>query len=116
MNYIWNVVPKTFTDEVGQSRTIVGITCRLSAPTEFNREEFKEKQLWIAFVQDNGALYGERNVSTSTFVQKMIDEGATELQAKTQVKNILMKLDYGTLAQIEANAAILAGLYGYQLQ
>jgi hypothetical protein len=115
MSYTWNVVPKTFTDEVGQFRTIVGIQCKLISNIVFDRNEYKPFDLWLAFVQDTGALYGERNVNTSTFEQKMIDGGMPEVQAKGTVKAIMKDLCFGTVVEMEAKAAILAGLYGYQL-
>jgi len=115
MGYTWDVVPKTFTDEVGEEKTIVGIQCNIVSTVEINRTEFKSRDLWIAFVQDNGSLHNARYISSNTFVSKMIAQGASEAYAQATVKAILKGLDYGTIAEIEANAAILAGLYGYTL-
>ena len=115
MSYTWNVVPKTFTDEVGQARTITGIQARTVSNIEFNKEEFKEHTLYICFVQDTGLFYGERNVSTTTFVEKMVAGGATEEVANATIKAIMKDLCFGTVAQMEAKASILAGLYGYEL-
>lgn len=116
MDYIWNIVPKTFTDEVGQQRTIVGIKCGIVSPIQFDKNEYKEHQLYLAFVQDTGALHGEKNVNTADFVKKMTDSGVPEPQAKAQVKAILKDLCFGTVQEMEQKAAILAGLYGYALQ
>lgn len=115
MSYTWNVVPKTFIDEVGQSRIIVGIQCKLISNIIFDRNEYKPFELWLAFVQDTGALYGEKNVPTETFVKKMTDVGMPEAQAQGTVKAIIKDLCFGTKSQMEDKATILAGLYGYQL-
>lgn len=115
MNYTWAVTPKTFTDEVGQERTIVGIKCGNTGRIEFNRTEYKDLDLYLAFVQDDGILYGARNVNTATFVQKMVDGGMPEAQAKGTIKAIMRDLCFGTVAEMESKASILAGLYGYTL-
>jgi hypothetical protein len=50
MGYTWEVTPKTFTDEIGTTRTIVGIQCNSVSAVEYNKNEFKVRDLWIAFV------------------------------------------------------------------
>lgn len=115
MSYTWEVVPKSFTDEVGTERTIVGIQCSAVSAVEYSREEFKVRDLWIAFVQDSGLLYNARYFSSNQFVDKLVASGDTEDVAKAKVKSILKGLDYGTLQEIEENAEILAEMYGYTL-
>jgi hypothetical protein len=113
--YTWNVTPKTFTDEIGQSRTITGIQCSIVSPIQFDRNEDKEHTLYIAFVQETGIIYGERNATSTTFIQKMVDDGMSVKDATASVKSILKSLSFGTLEEMEASAGILAGLYGYSL-
>jgi hypothetical protein len=115
MSYTWEVVPKSFTDEVGITRTIVGIQCSAVSAVEYSREEFKVRDLWIAFVQDSGLLYNARYFSSNQFVEKLVSGGDTEEEAQIKVKSILKGLDYGTLQEIEENAEILASMYGYVL-
>lgn len=115
MGYIWEVVPKSFTDEVGETRTIVGIMCSSVSAVEYSRNEFKVRDLWIAFVQDSGALYNARYFSSNQFVEKLVSSGDSEEKAQAKVKSILKGLDYGTLEEIETNAEILASMYGYVL-
>lgn len=115
MAYTWDVVPKSFVDEVGEEKTIVGIQCNIVSMVEFNRNEYKERELYIAFVTDNGSLHNPRYISSMSFVKKMVLEGVPEEIAQFQVKSILKGLDYGNLAEIEQNAAVLASMYGYQL-
>jgi hypothetical protein len=115
MGYIWDVEPKSFTDEVGETRTIVGIMCSAVSAVEYSRNEFKVRDLWIAFVQDSGSLYNPRYFSSNDLVQKLIENGETEADAQAEVKSILKGLDYGTLAEIELNAQKLAEMYGYSL-
>ena len=114
--YTWNVTPKTFTDEIGQTRTITGIQCKLVSPIDFDRNEYKEHTLFIAFVQESGLLYGERNTTSETFIQKMVQDGSTLPNATASVKQILKNLSFGTLEEMESSAEILANLYGYNLQ
>lgn len=115
MGYIWDVVPKSFTDEVGETRTIVGIMCTAVSAVEYNRNDFKIRDLWIAFVQDSGSLYNARYFSSNDLVQKLVSEGKTEEEAQSEVKSILKGLDYGSLEEIETNAEKLASMYGYVL-
>lgn len=113
--YTWNVTPKTFTDEIGQLRTITGIQCKLVSPIQFDRNENKEHTLYIAFVQETGVLYGERNTTSETFIQKMVQDGSSVADATASVKEILKTLCFGTISEMEASAGILTGLYGYSL-
>jgi len=115
MSYTWEVVPKSFIDEIGIPRTIVGIQCSAVSAVEYSRNEFKVRELWIAFVQDSGLLYNPRYFSSNEFVEKLVASGDTEGVAKEKVKSILKGLDYGTLEEIEKNAEILAEMYGYSL-
>lgn len=115
MGYIWDVEPKSFTDEVGETRTIVGIMCSAVSAVEYSRNEFKVRDLWIAFVQDSGSLYNARYFSSNDLVQKLVAGGETEEEATLNVKSVLKGLDYGTLEEIELNAEKLASMYGYVL-
>jgi hypothetical protein len=111
----WKVTPKTFTDEVGQSKTIVGIECKLVNPIIFDLNEFKEHSLCLAFRTSTGGIHGERNVYTKDFELKMVGSGATEQVAKAQVKGLIKNICFGTPAEMYASATVLAGMYGYAL-
>jgi hypothetical protein len=89
--------------------------CSAVSAVEYSRNEFKVRDLWIAFVQDSGSLYNARYFSSNDLVQKLVAGGETEEQATLNVKSILKGLDYGTLAEIELNAEKLASMYGYAL-
>lgn len=112
---IWKTTPKTFTDEVGQERTIVGILARLVSPIDFNLEEFKELSIYLAFQTDKGNLHGERNVYTKDFELKLIAQGMPDAQAKAQVKSIIKNVCFGTVAEMYQSGAILANMYGYSI-
>jgi len=111
----WKVVEKTFTDEVGQERTISGIECKLVSPIIFNLTEFKEHSLHLSFRTSTGSSYGERNVYTKDFELKMISGGASEQMAKAQVKGLIKNMCFGNVNEMYASAGVLASMYGYTL-
>jgi hypothetical protein len=89
--------------------------CSAVSAVEYSRNEFKVRDLWIAFVQDSGSLYNARYFSSNDLIQKLVAGGETEEEATLNVKSILKGLDYGTLDEIELNAEKLASMYGYVL-
>lgn len=111
----WKVQPKTFTDEVGQEKTIVGIECKLTSPIVFNLEEFKGHNLFLEFKTSTGASHGGRIIYTKDFEVKMVSGGVPEQTAKAQVKGIIKNICFGTSAEMYASASVLAGMYGYTL-
>lgn len=111
----WKVESKTFTDEVGQSKTIVGIECKSVSPIVFDLNEFKEHTLFLEFRTSTGGSHGGRNIYTRDFELKMIAGGVAEQTAKAQVKGLIKNICFGTVAEMYASAGVLAGMYGYTL-
>lgn len=111
----WKVESKTFTDEVGQSKTIVGIECKLVSPIVFDLNEFKEYTLFLEFRTSIGGTHGGRNIYTRDFELKMIAGGVAEQTAKAQVKGLIKNICFGTVAEMYASAGVLASMYGYAL-
>lgn len=111
----WKVQSKTFTDEVGQEKTITGIECKRVTPTIYDLNEYKEHTLFLEFRTSTGGSHGGRNIYTRDFELKMIASGVPEQTAKAQVKNIIKNIEFGTVAEMYASAGVLASMYGYTL-
>ena len=115
-DFIFKVNAKSFTDEIGVSRTVTGIKAKIIGNIECNLSEEFSRTFYIAFVLNTGVLYGERNASTSEFIARMIQAGADEVTAKANVLNICKNLEYGTKEQKYNAGNYLANAYGYELQ
>lgn len=115
-DFIFKVNAKSFTDEIGVSRTVTGIKAKIIGNIECNLSEEFSRTFYIAFVLNTGVLYGERNASTDEFIARMIQAGADEATAKANVFNICKNLEYGTKEQKYNAGNYLANAYGYELQ
>jgi len=115
-DFIFKVNAKSFTDEIGVSRTVTGIKAKIIGNIECNLSEEFSRTFYIAFVLNTGVLYGERNASTNEFIARMIQAGADEATAKANVFNICKNLEYGTKEQKYNAGNYLANAYGYELQ
>jgi len=115
-DFIFKVNAKSFTDEIGVSRTVAGIKAKIIGNIECNLSEEFSRTFYIAFVLNTGVLYGERNASTNEFIARMIQAGADEATAKANVFNICKNLEYGTKEQKYNAGNYLANAYGYELQ
>lgn len=114
--FVFKVVSKSFADEIGVTRTVVGIKAKIVGNIECNLSEEFSRTFYIAFVLNTGVLYGERNASTDEFIARMIQAGADEATAKANVFNICKNLEYGTKEQKYNAGNYLANAYGYELQ
>ena len=92
-DFIFKVNAKSFTDEIGVSRTVTGIKAKIIGNIECNLSEEFSRTFYIAFVLNTGVLYGERNASTNEFIARMIQAGADEATAKANVFNICKNLE-----------------------
>ena len=115
-DFIFKVNAKSFTDEIGVSRTVTGIKAKIIGNIECNLSEEFSRIFYIAFVLNTGVLYGEINASTNEFIARMIQAGADEATAKANVFNICKNLEYGTKEQKYNAGNYLANAYGYELQ
>lgn len=115
-DFIFKINAKSFTDEIGVSRTVTGIKAKIIGNIECNLSEEFSRTFYIAFVLNTGVLYGERNASTNEFIARMIQAGADEATAKANVFNICKNLEYGTKEQKYNAGNYLANAYGYELQ
>lgn len=115
-DFIFKVNAKSFTDEIGVSRTVTGIKAKIIGNIECNLSEEFNRTFYISFVLNTGVLYGERNASTNEFIARMIQTGADEATAKANVFNICKNLEYGTKEQKYNAGNYLANAYGYELQ
>lgn len=113
--YTFKVTPKTFTDEVGVSRTVTGIQARIVSNIEINLGIDVSRTFFIQFQLQDNSFTGQRNATTDEFIAKAVSQGASEENATSQVRDICYKLEYGTSTQKYNAAVILAGMYGYQL-
>ena len=111
-DFIFKVNAKSFTDEIGVSRTVTGIKAKIIGNIECNLSEEFSRTFYIAFVLNTGVLYGERNASTNEFIARMIQAGADEATAKANVFNICKNLEYGTKEQKYNAGNYLANAYG----
>lgn len=108
---------KTFTDEVGVTRTVTGIRAKIAGNIDCDLSDSTFNRLfYIEFVLSTGSAYGQRNASTDEFVAKMVALGMSENAAKNAVLLICKNLEYGTIAEKYAAAQQLAGSYGYTLK
>lgn len=114
-DFVFKVISKSFADEIGVTRTVVGIKAKIVGNIECNLSEVFSRQFYISFVLDNGLDYGQRNASTNEFVARMIQQGTSEEDANLAVYNICKNLEYGTKEEKYSAGAYLAGAYGYQL-
>lgn len=113
--FVFKVVSKSFADEIGVTRTVIGIKAKIVGNIECNLSEIFSRQFYISFVLDNGLDYGQRNASTSEFIARMIQQGTTEEDANLAVFNICKNLEYGTKEEKYSAGAFLASAYGYTL-
>jgi hypothetical protein len=114
--YTWKVTPKVFSDEIGQSRTIVGIQCKDVTVTEIDTVLNKNRILFLCFVEDNGKIYRPRNINTSELVLDLVAAGVAPAAANAKVRAIMRALLVPTNdAEIRSFVELLAGLYGYTL-
>lgn len=108
---------KTFTDEIGVTRTVLGIRATIVSNIDCNLSDSTfNRTFYIEFVLSTGTTYGQRNASTDEFVSKMVTLGMTESAAKNAVESICKNLEYGTIPQKYSAAQQLAGSYGYTLK
>ena len=108
---------KTFTDEIGVERTVVGIRAKIVSNIDCNLSDSTfSRTFYIEFVLATGTIFGQRNAGTGEFITKMVDSGMTESSAKNAVENICKNLEYGTKQQKYGAAQQLAGSYGYTLK
>ncbi len=108
---------KTFTDEIGTERTVVGIRARIVSNIDCNLSDSTfSRTFYIEFVLSTGTTYGQRNANTDEFVAKMVALGMTESSARNSVQMICKNLEYGTILQKYSAAQQLAGSYGYTLK
>ncbi len=114
--YVFKVVPKTFTDELGISRTVIGITAKSISSIDVDLNSEVIRIFTIGFQLSDSTFLPKRTVDTEAFIQKSILAGAQEEQARTQIKDICYKLEYGTSLQKYNAAVLLAQLYGYALK
>jgi hypothetical protein len=113
---VWEVTPKSFTDEVGDLHTVVGIRAKLVSPIGIDTLASRDLTLYLEFVLDDNTTYNARNVSTNVFVAKMVAGGASDSAATAQIHQVMAGLLFGDLATKNSYASTLMGLYGYSLK
>jgi len=107
--------PRVITDEVGVTRTIVGIQARIVDSIDIGLNLPFKRTFFIAFVLATGTIYGARNATTEEFIGKAIENGANEETARAYLFQICRLLEYGTQAEMYLAGQQLAALYGYTL-
>lgn len=114
--YIFNTVPKQFTDEVGQTRTVTGIVAVILGPIPVALYSNFKREFYIAFrIAESEKLYGERNATTEQFIERAIANGATPEEANVTVLNIVKTLEFGTTNEKYVAALGLASMYSHTL-
>lgn len=115
--YIFKVTPKTFEDEIGQSRTIIGIQARILGPIDVSLLSNNiERSFYIAFQLSDSTMYGGRNASTSQFIERAVTNGIAQATAEANIKAIVQALEFGTRSQKYLAAKQLALIYGHTLK
>lgn len=115
-NFFFKVQPtRTFVDEVGISRTVVGIHALIVNNIPVNVSPTTNFSFFIKFLLATGVEFGQRNVETSEFVSQAVDAGYPIEQAQSNMMQIMQGLIFGNESQKYAAAGALAGLYGYSL-
>lgn len=115
-NFTFKTIPKSFTDEVGVERTVVGIQAKMTISIDIDLLENNfSRQFFIAFLLESGTIYGQRNAYTSEFIRRSVENGIDETIARESVKTICKLLEYGTLEERYVASFQLAQIYGYEL-
>lgn len=113
---MYKIKPKTYTDEAGITRTLIGIHTWILGISHIYLDSPFSKTFYIAFEQEGSSnRIGERNVTTGEFVIKMVLSGMPEEQANQMVKTLCSALEYGTREQRYQAAVQLAASYGHEL-
>lgn len=109
--YIFKTAPKTFTDEIGLQKTVIGIQARIVSSVDIELSDKVERTFYIAFQLSDSTFFGQRNATTKEFIAR----AGGSPSAEANIIAVVKALEFGTVAQKYAAAQQLSAIYGYTL-
>ena len=111
---IFKIQPKTFVDDLGIERTVIGLEARVISNVEFNLDSFQDLQLFVKR-WTSGSVHTATNPTIKEFVDMAIEKGMPYESAVTQVNTMLAGICFGSVEQKYQAAQGLASIYGFVL-